>query len=61
MTADWSGYTRARAEAFKRERARHVRVHGAEVVANMEDFYEMMAGLFAGGNLGGVRVTARKA
>jgi hypothetical protein len=37
-----------------------VRVHGAEVAAGLEDFFETMAGLYADGVLGGARIVARR-
>ena len=46
--------------AFRSSRERLVRVHGAEVAAGLEDFFETMAGLYADGVLGGARIVARR-
>jgi sarcosine/dimethylglycine N-methyltransferase len=60
MTRDWTEFTAGRLEAFRAARPRHLRVHGPEIVAGLEAFYDTMVRLFRGGNLGGVRITARK-
>ncbi|MEM7224741.1 MAG: methyltransferase domain-containing protein [Pseudomonadota bacterium] len=61
MSDDWADFTRARLAAYRDQRARHERVHGPETVAAIEEFYDAVDRLFQGGNLGGIRVTARKA
>jgi cyclopropane fatty-acyl-phospholipid synthase-like methyltransferase len=52
------------AERLKRYRAgfeRHVAVHGEDVAAALDHFYDIMNAMFVGGHLGGVRIVARKA
>jgi cyclopropane fatty-acyl-phospholipid synthase-like methyltransferase len=60
VTADWTAYTAERLAAFRDDRERQVRVHGEEVADGLEDFYATMAGLYAGGVLGGARIVAAR-
>jgi cyclopropane fatty-acyl-phospholipid synthase-like methyltransferase len=60
MTSAWVPFVLARKEEFCRRRERNLRVHGAEIVNSLEEFYASITALFEGGNLGGVRVLARK-
>jgi cyclopropane fatty-acyl-phospholipid synthase-like methyltransferase len=60
VTADWTAFTAERAASFRTSRDRQVRVHGGEVAAGLEDFFETMAGLYADGVLGGARIVARR-
>ncbi len=60
VTDEWTAYTAERAAAFRSSRDRQVRVHGAEVAAGLEDFFDTMAGLYADGVLGGARIVARR-
>ena len=59
-TDDWTEFCRRRADSFVANRQRHVRVHGEIIVKNLEVFFEAVAKLFEGGNLGGMIVTAKK-
>jgi cyclopropane fatty-acyl-phospholipid synthase-like methyltransferase len=59
LSADWTAYTAERLARFRERRARHVAVYGADVAAGLEDFFATIAGLYADGVLGGVRVVAR--
>ena len=59
-TESWSAFVAERLAAFRRGRARQVAVHGAELVDALDDFYATVAALYAGGNLGGVRIVARR-
>ncbi len=61
MTAPWTGFCSSRLEAYRANHVRNVEVHGEQVVGALDEFYATVAGLFEGGNLGGVRVTAIKA
>jgi len=61
MTAPWTRFCRARLEAYRAGRARHEAVHGKQVFEALDVFYSTVLGLFEGGNMGGVRVTATKA
>jgi cyclopropane fatty-acyl-phospholipid synthase-like methyltransferase len=60
MSDDWARFTQGRMIAFEQDREKHLAVHGAATVANLEEFYGTVDRLFQGGNLGGLRVHARK-
>lgn len=60
MTGDWVPFVKERKESFLAGRERNLRVHGYETVDGLEEFYSTIVGLFEGGNLGGIRVLARK-
>ena len=60
LTSSWSDFVSERARAYRANRAHEVALHGAEVYAGLDDFYSSVAALFRGGNLGGMRVSARK-
>ena len=59
MSADWAEFAHQRLEAFRADRARHERVHGAEIVDQMDAFYSAVDEQFQSGKLGGIRVCAR--
>ena len=58
MSEDWLAFTRNRYAEFCRNRQRHEDVHGAAIAKGLDRFYDTVAGLFAGGNLGGIRLHA---
>ena len=58
-TPRWRPWVAARAEAYREDRARNVRVQGEAITEGMEVFYDTVARLFAGGRLGGCVVTAQ--
>ena len=60
MTGDWADFTAGRLAAFRGNRLKYQEVHGAEVFDALDHFYTVIADLLAGGNLGGVRLSARK-
>jgi cyclopropane fatty-acyl-phospholipid synthase-like methyltransferase len=60
MTGSWGAFVAARARAFRKNRDRHVRVHGEEIAARLEHFFSTVEQLFANGMLGGVRIAARR-
>ena len=60
MTEPWTGYTIDRLAGYRADRQRHVDVHGEQVVDALDEFYDTVAHLFQGGNLGGVRISAKK-
>jgi cyclopropane fatty-acyl-phospholipid synthase-like methyltransferase len=60
MTQDWSEFTATRLDAFRENKANYEAMHGADGFAAIHVFYEKMAGYFADGLVGGVRVSARK-
>ena len=61
LSDDWADFTHERISAYRRDRPRHLRVHGPEIVAALEEFYDAVDRLFQGGSLGGLRAAARKA
>lgn len=60
VSAPWTAFVHARLRAFEAARARHAALHGERIVAGLERFYTVIARLFEGGNLGGVRLVAWK-
>lgn len=59
MTQSWAAFTADRLDAFHADRAAYQAVHGADGYRTIETFYSKMAGYFARGIVGGVRVLAR--
>ncbi|MEM7112427.1 MAG: methyltransferase domain-containing protein [Chloroflexota bacterium] len=59
-TASWAAFVNDRFTAFRADIDRHTRVHGEEIVAGLDDFYDAMNRLYQGDNLGGIRLLARK-
>ncbi len=59
MTADWTAFTAERLAAFHAARADYEARHGSEGYAVIETFYDKMAGYFADGSVGGLRMAAR--
>lgn len=60
VSPSWTDFVAERARAYRASREQEVALHGAELFAGLDDFYTTVAALFGGGNLGGVRVSARK-
>mmetsp|Transcript_41912 Transcript_41912/g.110723 ORF Transcript_41912/g.110723 Transcript_41912/m.110723 type:complete len:652 (+) Transcript_41912:46-2001(+) len=60
LSAPWKKWTQARHEKFRDSRAETVKMHGQENFDSRCAFYEVVDALFAGGNLGGARITGRK-
>jgi cyclopropane fatty-acyl-phospholipid synthase-like methyltransferase len=56
----WKNFVEERMENFIENRNHQIEIHNIEIVEDLEDFYEKMAWLFEGGNLGGLRITAKK-
>ena len=56
----WGGFCAERLAGFRAVRERKAELHGPEVVDALDGFYQTMCDLFDSGNLGGVRLTARK-
>ena len=61
MSDDWAAFTHARFEAFLQQRDKNLATHGRAIVEDLEEFYGTVDRLFQGGNLAGLRVSARKA
>lgn len=60
VTDDWRAYTDERATAFADESDALVKVYGEDTYAQLLKFYQTVAKLYAGGNLGGIQIVARK-
>jgi len=60
MTDRWNEFVHSRLEVYKKQKDRHTRIHGIATVVGLTFFYERVAELFAGGNLGGARILARR-
>ena len=60
VTASWTVHVAERAQAYRDNREHEVALHGEQVFAGLDDFYSSIAGLFRAGNLGGVRLLARR-
>lgn len=60
MTASWTTFVRSRLDTFRDAHERNLRVHGRATVDGLDDFYATMTSLYEGGNLGGIRLIARK-
>ena len=60
LSDDWRQFTHERYVAFYNDRQRHEQVHGEVIVGGLESFYAAVDRLFAGGNLGGLRLMGQK-
>jgi cyclopropane fatty-acyl-phospholipid synthase-like methyltransferase len=60
MDTPWHEWTQKRFEDFKAREKAHRAFYGEALFEDRLSFYQTIAGLFAGGNLGGVRITGRK-
>jgi hypothetical protein len=59
LTSDWAPCALARLAAWRENHARYAQVHGEGAYAAQEKFYAVIARLYEGGSLGGVRLVAR--
>jgi len=60
LTEKWRVFVSDRLISFRENRQRHVRVHGQQIVDTLDLFYNIVHQLFASGNLGGLRLLAKK-
>lgn len=60
MTPDWIPFVRTRRDDFKARLQANAEAMGEETARAQAAFFDTVAGLFDGGNLGGLRVTGRK-
>jgi len=60
LTDDWTDYTKARVTNFEANKAAFVRLHGEDTYKRLFYFYTKVRDLYAGGNLGGIRLIAQK-
>ncbi|MFA5403048.1 MAG: methyltransferase domain-containing protein [Candidatus Omnitrophota bacterium] len=59
-TTCWNNFVKERMGKFIENRDRYAGIHGIEITEEMEDFYKKILQLFAGNNLGGLRIIAKK-
>lgn len=59
-TEDWKQYTRDRVANFANQKDAFVKLHGPDVFDRLMYFYSKVSDLYQGGNLGGVRIVAKK-
>ena len=60
VTDLWTPWGRDRAEAFRSGYEERVRLHGEPLAGRLLRFYGVVSALFAGGGVGGVRITGRR-
>lgn len=60
LTPDWAPFAAERLTAWRRNHAAYASVHGEGAYRAQELFYIVIARLYAGGSLGGLRVVARR-
>jgi len=60
VSKPWTAWTKARHESYRDSKADTIKMHGETLFNSRVSFYEVIDSLFAGGNLGGVRITGRK-
>jgi cyclopropane fatty-acyl-phospholipid synthase-like methyltransferase len=61
LTSDWAPYAAARLAAWRANRQSYAEVYGEAAYEAQELFYTVIARLYEGGSLGGVRLVARLA
>jgi cyclopropane fatty-acyl-phospholipid synthase-like methyltransferase len=59
MSAEWTDFVADRRRRFAADRVRFVHLHGPATFGKLDAFYRTMQTLFGGGNLGGMKITAR--
>lgn len=59
-TDSWRKFVEERMEKFIQDRKHQIEIHNEEIFDDLNDFYKKMNWLFESGNLGGVRIVARK-
>ncbi|MEL7011864.1 MAG: class I SAM-dependent methyltransferase [Pseudomonadota bacterium] len=60
MTRDWGAFTASRLNAFRQNRTAYEAKHGSDGYQVIHVFYDKMAGYFADGVVGGIRLSARR-
>lgn len=60
LSDPWKRWTKARHESYRASKEETVKMHSEKLFNDRVAFYEVIDSLFAGGNLGGVRITGRK-
>jgi len=59
-TEEWTSFVAGRLEKFEGNKESFISFHGEPTYTSLHDFYKAVSTLFAGGNLGGVRIVASK-
>jgi len=60
LTQDWTDYTQSRVNSFETNKDHLLRVHREDTYSRLKYFYSVVRDLYAGGNLGGIRILAKK-
>jgi len=60
LTNDWKAYTNERVQSWESNKAALESIHREDTYSRLLTFYTRIRDLFAGGNLGGARIIARK-
>ena len=60
MSDSWTKFTQDRFLSYKKNKSRHLRVHGKHIYESMNSFYTFMNNIFTQGKLGGIRIFAKK-
>ena len=60
MSDEWTKFTNKRTISYSKNRDRQVRIHGKEIVNNLNSFYSFVDQYFSNGKLGGIRILAQK-
>lgn len=60
LSETWTEWTKARHVLYRASKDQTIQDHGEKVFTDRVAFYEVIDSLFAGRNLGGVRITGRK-
>jgi len=60
MSSSWTDFTKERIKKYNNEKERNIRVHGKEVVDNLNSFYNFVGKYFSSRKLGGIRIAAKK-
>jgi len=60
LSEGWRKWTSARHQMYRASKEETIKMHGETLFNSRVAFYEVIDELFAGGNLGGVRITGRK-
>jgi len=60
LSEGWQKWTKARHESYRASKDDTIKMHSEKLFNDRVSFYEVIDELFAGGNLGGARITGRK-
>jgi len=60
LTEHWTQVTQQRADIWRTGETKQVKIHGTEIYQRLLMFYDTIAALFKSGEVGGVRIIAKK-